>query len=305
MSVLKKANIAEGYLKFLQSLTESQQKFEIERMVFSKSQGLVAEEILKHPRVLAFNKSLGFNANWKFETQDRGMGAGEIGSPRFSEGFCMVPILFRYENTIHYRGWTTSNLEYQLTVNGLVYIDDDGEPMIDNVSCWSNQAEVDAEKEALADSQKNGYVNYLLALTPRNRRSAIFDLAQLKWGIENPTFLTHARLSAAAIALGIADFGYFHHTVGPVELEGNRCKVPITYEFGGSLYGKDELLAAKSIDDEVLDTKYYIQVQILACISDTAPTSTSDIGCELSIENMWFSILPIEDYEQSDLMIVS
>jgi hypothetical protein len=305
MSDLKEANIAEGYLKFLQSLTESQQRFEIERMVFSKSKGSVAEELLRHPTIVAFTKSLGFNAYWEIETEDHGMGAGEIGSPTFSDGFCFVPILFRYKNLNHFRGWTVSNLEYKLFVNGWVYVDDDGEPVIDEVSCWSNQAEVDAEQKALADSQKNGYVNYLRMLTPLNRRNAIFDLAHLTWGIDDPKFLTHPQLCAASTALGIAHLGYLHHTVGPVELEGDRCKVPITYEFGGSLHGKDELLAAKSIDDEVLDTKYYIKIQMLACVSDTPPTSTSDIGCELSIENMWFSIVPIEDYEQSDLTIVS
>ena len=64
------------------------------------------------------------------------------------------------------RGWTTSNLEYQLVVNAFVYIDDDGEPMVGTVTCSSNQSEVDAEKELLAGLQKNGYVNYLRALTP-------------------------------------------------------------------------------------------------------------------------------------------
>ena len=81
--------------------------------------------------------------------------------------------------------------------------------------------------------------------------------------------------------------------------------MPITYEFSGWLYGKDELLAAKSIDDETLDSEYYVQIQILACVSDKTPTSTGDNGCEFSIENMWFSIVPIEDYELSNLMIVS
>jgi hypothetical protein len=304
MSDLKEANIAEGYLKFLQSLTEFQQRFEIERMVFSKSQGSVAKEILKHPTVVAFTKSLGFNAYWKIETQDHGMGASEIGSPWFSDGFCFVPISFRYKNLNHFRGWTVSNLEYKLFVNGWVYIDADGEPMIANVSCWSNQAEVGAEKEAMADLQKNGYVNYLRMLTPLNRRNAIFDLAERVWGSDDPKFLTHAQLGATATALGIARLGYLGHTVGPVALEGDRCRVPITYEFGDSPR-KDELLAAKSIDDEILDTKYYIKIQMLVCVSDTAAIGASDIGCELSIENMWFSIVPIEDYEQSRLAIVS
>jgi hypothetical protein len=78
-------------------------------------------------------------------------------------------MVFRYENLNHYRGWTTSNLEYQLVVNAFVYIDDDGEPMVGTVTCSSNHAEVDAEKRALNDLQKDGYVNYLRALTPLKR----------------------------------------------------------------------------------------------------------------------------------------
>ena len=62
------------------------------------------------------------------------------------------------------------------------------------------QAEVDAEQETLADSQKNGYVNYLRMLTPLNRRNAIFGLAHLTWEIDNPKFLTHPQVSAAATA---------------------------------------------------------------------------------------------------------
>jgi hypothetical protein len=296
-----------GYLNFLQSLTNSQQRHEIQRLVAAQSQGLVAEvakEMLKHPTVVEFNKSLGFHACWKIRTMECGMEAGEIGSPSFSEDFCIAPMVFRYENLNRYRGWTTSNLEYQLVVNAFVYIDDDGEPMVGTVRCSSNQSEVDAEKELLAGLQKNGYVNYLRALTPLKQCSAIFHLAELTWGIDNPKFLTHPQLSAAARTLGIAYLDYCDHQVGPVELERDRCTVPIMYSLYGSLHDKDELLASKSPDDEVLDTEYSMQVHILASISDKAPTSSSDIGCELSIENMWFSIIPIEDYEQKNLMIV-
>jgi hypothetical protein len=261
--------------------------------------------MLKHPTVVGFNKSLRFQAYWKIRTKEFGMEAGEIGSPSFSEDLCIAPVLFRYENLTHWTGETVSNLEYQLVVNALVYIDDDGELMVGTVTCWTNQGEVDAEKRALNDLQKDGYVNYLRALTPLKQRNAIFGLAHLTWGIDKPKFLSQPQLAAATMKSGIAELGYFHHTVGLVEIEGNRCKVPIIYEFGGHLHDKDELLAAKSIDDEVLDTKYCIQVQILACISDRAPTGTADVAGGLSVEDMSFSIIPIEDHEVTNLMIVS
>jgi hypothetical protein len=130
-------------------------------------------------------------------------------------------------------------------------------------------------------------------------------LAYFTWGTDDPKFLSHPQFRTTVMTLGIAHLGQADLTVGSVEFEGKRCKVPITYELCGYLHGKDELLAAKSIDDEVLDAKYFVQVQILASVSDKAITSTSDIGCELSIENMWFSIVPIDDYEHSELTIVS
>lgn len=305
MSDLMESNIAKGYLNFLQSLTGPQQKSEVQRIVFSESQGLIAKKMLEHPTVVAFNQSLGFDPHWRFKTTHSEMGADEIGSPSFSENLCIVPILFSYDNIQHSIGSIVSNLEYKLFVNGLVYIDDNAEPMIGTVTCWSNQTEVDAQKAEFAELQEHSYLNYLRVLTPSNRPSAIFDLACLTWGTDDPKFLTYPQLNAAAKSLGIAHLSHADLTVGPVEFEGDHCKVPITYELYGYLHGKDELIAAKSIDDEILDAKYFVQIQILASVSDTVSASTSDIGCELSIGNMWFSIVPIEDYEQKNLMIVS
>ena len=176
--------------------------------------------------------------------------------------------------------------------------------MIGNISCWSNQAEVDAQKAEFAELQEHSYLNYLRVLTPSNRRSAIFDLAYLTWGTDDPKFLTDRQLHAATTRLGIADFGYFDYTVGLVEFDGDQCKVPITYELYGYLHEEEEMLVAE-LGDGVLEPKYYLQIQILACVNDKAPSSASDIGCELSIENMCLSIVPIEDYERKNLMIVS
>src|SRR5260370_7203581 len=128
--------------------------------------------MLKHPTVVEFNKSLRFQAYWKIRTKEFFTEAGEIGSPIFSEDFCIAPMVFRYENLNHYRGWTTSNLEYQLVVNALVYIDGDGELMVGTVTCWTNQGELDAEQLPLSDLQQDVYINYLRALTPLKRSTA-------------------------------------------------------------------------------------------------------------------------------------
>jgi len=301
------------YLNFLLSLTDSQQRDEIQRLVKSRSEDTtgnpLAEDMLKHPSVVELNQSLGFKADWRSEkehlckTSKFAVDPIEIGSPSFSDDLCIAPVLFRYENVSHRTGEIVSNLEYQLTVNTLVYIDDDREPMVGSVTCWTNQDEVDAEKAVLGDLQKkNGYINYLRALTPLQRRSAIYDLAALTWPMANPEFLSHPELRAAAIELGISDLSCADHEVGPIELSGDRCTVPIKY----SVYGYPSGLEAVSLEDlEDCGAKYYVEVQILACISDRAPTGTNDIGSELSIEDMSFSFLPIEEHVAKNLMVVS
>jgi len=307
MSDLENVNIAKNYLKFLQGLTESQQQHEIQQLLFLESQRSIPEQILAHPTVVGLNKRLG-SAHWKFETSDDRMGATEIGSPKFSEDLCIVPVLFRYENLNH-SGWPV-NVEHKLFVNTLVYIDDEGKPMVGTVKCWSNQAEVDAQKAALANLRKVEYLNYLRTLTPLNRRNAIFELADITWGTHNPRFLAHPQLSAAIKKLGIHDLGYAHHEVGAVELDRNHCIVPITYQLYGYLADSDPgyfdpveaYKQYRRIDPfEASEAKYYTQVHILACIT---PASTGDIGAEISIENMWFSITPTEDHERTSLLMV-
>src|ERR1700745_2420437 len=48
---LNPISVMSGYLNFLQSLTDSQQRHKIQRLVASQSRGSVAEEMLKHPTV--------------------------------------------------------------------------------------------------------------------------------------------------------------------------------------------------------------------------------------------------------------
>jgi len=218
----------------------------------------------------------------------------EVGSPRFSDGLCTAPIWFRYRN-LNCSGSIVSNLEYQLTVHALVYIDEDGEPMVGTVTCATNQDEVKAEKEALSDLKKEGYLSYLRALTPAKRRDAVFDLADLAWGIDNPKFLSHPQLTIALMQSGI-DLIYSEHEVGPVELYRDHGTAPITYTFYGYLPKGTE---------ETSEAICCVEVDIFARVSERSASGSDDVAAELAINGLWFSIIPIEDHEQTSLMIVS
>ncbi len=283
------------YLTLLRSLTDLQQRHAIQRLIISRSGAPVAEDMLKHPTVVEFNQSLGWSAYWKSETSEFGIDAIEVGSPRFSELLCTAPISFRYINLNHYSGCIVSNLEHQLTVHALVYIDEDGEPMVGTFTCATNHDEVKAEEEALSDLKKEGYLSYLRALTPAKRRAAVFDLADLAWGIDNPKFLSHPQLTIALMQSGI-DLIYSEHEVGPVELYGDHGTAPIRYTFYGYLpKGKEE----------TSDAICCVEVDIFARVSERSASGSDDVGAELAINGLWFSIIPIEDHEQTNLMIVS
>jgi hypothetical protein len=284
-----------GYLSFLQSLTEFQQKSEVERLVLSQSQGSLAEDILKHPTVVAFDESLGFQPKWKFETKQFDVEAGEIGVASFFDDQCVVPILLRYENLICSLGCTTTNLEYRLFVDALVYIDNDGDAMVGNISCSSNHLEVRAEIARCEDLQRHDYMKYLRMLTPPKRSFAIFHLAENKWGMDTPNFF-YSELSNVIENLGIDELVYDHHEVGPVEFEGNSCTALITY----MLY-----CFLPEVQDEYPEAKYYAEIHILARISNRLSRSGDDIGGELSVENISFAVIPIEDHEQTQISIIS
>ncbi len=122
---------------------------------------------------------------------------------------------------------------------------------------------------------------------PQQRRDAIFDLAQLSWGTDNPRFLDHPKLAPELQRLGISGLGTADrcHQVGPVEFKRGRCTAPLTYP----LYGEGEL----SKYDEG-DLGYFVEVHILAGIGNK-PSGGGDI----SIENMWFRIDSIDDPEDN------
>ena len=284
-----------GYLTFLQSLTDLQLKHAIGRLIRSRSIKPVAEEMLNHPTVVEFNESLGWRPYWKPIKDKFDPDVVEIGPADLTSDLCIAPITIQYRNLNHNINSIFSNVDYQLTVNALVYVDDEGEPMIGTVTCIGNQDVVNAEKEALEEVKKTGYLNYLRALTPDKQRYAIWDLSVVVWGTDDAGFLKYGELGAALTQTGV-ELIHSEHEVGPVQLYDDYGTASMSYTFYG--YPPKE-------QDEISEAICCVEVNILACISDVLESGSDDVGAQLRIKELCFSIIPIEQEEQRTLMIVS
>jgi hypothetical protein len=210
----------------------------------------------------------------------------------FCAGQCLAPFSFHYEH-----------LNQDLAISGIIYIDDDQSAMIGTLTCSSTQekpcvrrrlvlAGIDPETfktvgHDVKMSRKTLYLDYVKALMPQQRCDAIYALADLAWGTDNPRFLDHPKLAAELQRLGISELntGDRCHEVGPVEFKGGRCTATLTYP----LYGEHDLWK----DDEN-DLGYYVEVHILVRIGNK-PSGGGDI----SIEEMWFRIDSINDPEEN------
>jgi hypothetical protein len=284
-----------GYLVFLKSLSEYQQRAEIGRLAFSErwAGSSLEADVLKDLAVFTFSETLGVDSRfWKFDLKHYAEEPDVIGAPLFRADQCLAPFSFHYEH-----------LNHNLGISGIIYIDDDESAMIGTLTCSSTQEQSRVRRRlALAGidpetletvshnvemSRKTLYLDYIKALMPQQRRDAIFDLAQLSWGTDNPRFLDHPKLAPELQRLGISELGTPDrcHQVGPVEFNGGRCTAPLTYY----LYGEDEL----SKYDEG-DLGYFVEVHILAGIGNK-PSG----GGNISIENMWFRIDSIDDPEDN------
>jgi hypothetical protein len=282
-----------GYLTFLRSLTDLQQKHCIGVLIRSRAIKPVAEEMLKHPTVVEFNELLGWQPRWKSVKDE--LDTIEIGTPCLTGDLCTASITFQYVNLQNYIGSTVSNTDYHLTVTGVVYIDDEGEPMIGTVTCVGNQGVVNAEKEALSELKKGGYLNYLRALTPDKQRDALWDLSVVTWGLDNAGFVCHGQVGRALGQAGI-ELIYSEHEVGPVQLAGDYGTASMSYTFYGYPAVKEE---------EISEAACCVEVHILASISDVLESGIKDVGAQLTIKELCFSIMPVQDHEQRTLMIVS
>src|SRR5260221_5083408 len=273
-----------GYLMFLKSLSEYQQRAEIGCLAFGErwAGSSLEEDILQDQAVSSFSETLGVNPRfWKFDLRHYAEEPDLFGAPVFRGDQCTAPFSFRFEH-----------LDHNLVITGTIYIDDDASAMIGTLACLSNQEKSRARRRLVLAginpdtletvshnvemSRNIPYLDYIKALMLQQRRDAIFDLTQLAWGTDNPKFLDHPKLAYELQKLGISELGEADqcHEVGPVEFNGERCTAPLTYP----LYGEGEL---SKYEENGLG--YFVEIHILAGVGNK-PSGGGDI----SIENMWF-----------------
>jgi hypothetical protein len=88
-----------GYLNFLKSLSEYQQRAEIGHLVFTERLGgsSLEEDLMKMPAVVAFSKTLGVDPNcWTLELKHYAEEADSIGIPVFGADRCWALFRLRY-----------------------------------------------------------------------------------------------------------------------------------------------------------------------------------------------------------------
>ena len=90
----------DGYLGFLKSLSQYQQRAEIGRLAFTKRRGgSLQEDLLQTPAMITYSKSLGVNpALWEFDLRHYAEDPDVIGASVFCEDECRAPFAFRYEH---------------------------------------------------------------------------------------------------------------------------------------------------------------------------------------------------------------
>ncbi len=283
-----------GYLTFLKSLSEAQQRAEIGHLMFTERRGgsSLEEDLLKMPAVVARSEMLGVGPSWwVLGLTHYAQEVDVIATPVFDEGQCRAPFRLRYRH-----------FEQNLVVSGMIYIDDDQSALIGTVEASSSPLEKSCARQRLVEAginpdtletvaydlemdSKMPYLDYLQALLPQQRREEIVDLAAVVWGTnpgraDNPLFLRHPKIAPELRRLGIKelDIGDRCHEVGPVEFAGGRCTAPILYPFYGHSKNDQDGLG------------YYVEVHILAGIGNR-----SGGGGVIWMEDLWFRCDSIDD----------
>jgi hypothetical protein len=294
-----------GYLTFLKGLSEYQQRAEIGRLAFFSERGddsSLEADILKDRRVSTFSETLGINpSSWEFELKHYAEEPDCFGTPMFGDKFCAAPCSFRYNHL---------DSDRNLIVDGIIYIDADASAKIGTLTCLCGQKNPEARRRRLElaginpdtletvshcveMSGKVPYLDYIKGLLPQQRRDAIFELAELEWGTDNPKFLAQPKLARELQRLGISALGEIDkcHEVGPVEFKGGQCTAPLTYY----LYGEGE---ASKYDEGGFG--YFVEVHILASIANKPGAGGGDI----SIQDIWWRIESIDDLQGDEILLI-
>jgi hypothetical protein len=175
-----------GYLEFLKSLSQYQQRAEIGRLAFTERWGgsSLQEDLLQVPAMIAYSKSLGVDpALWEFDLRHYAEKPDLIGAPVFCEDQCRAPFTFRYE---HVSG-------INLVITGIIYVDDNQSALIGTLACSSTEEQscrarrlaaagihpvtLETVSYAMAKMRhklrETLYLHYLMALLPQQRHEEI------------------------------------------------------------------------------------------------------------------------------------
>jgi hypothetical protein len=290
-----------GYLRFLKSLSQYQQRAEIGRLAFAKRWGgsFLQEDLLQDAAIITYSNSLGVKpASWEFDLDQYVEEPDLIGAPVFCENQCRASFTLCYE---HVSG-------KNLVITGIIYVEDNQSALIGTLVCSSIQEESCRARRLVASGidpktlktvrpylerlRHSLYLDYLKALLPCQRREAIFHLADVVFGTEvprrlgslsNPLFINHPKLAPELAGFGIKDLceAARTHQVGPIEFAAGQCTAPIWY----TLYGEGE------------DSKYdeggfghCVEVHILAGVGNK-PGGGGDIW----VQDLWSRIDSIDD----------
>jgi hypothetical protein len=280
-----------GYLTFLQNLSEYQQKAEIAHTAFRIFDNIwddsssLEEDLLKMLAVFSETLEVDFSS-WKLELRHYAEEPDVIGTPVFDADQCKAPFSLRYYPVGVFRS------HEDLVVSGMIQVADNQRTLVGRLAASSTREESCAGERLVqlgvdpdtletvaydaAKAPKMPYLDYLETLRPQQRRDAIYRLSELAWGTDNPLFMDHPKLASELQRLGISELRIVDpcHQVGPVEFAGGRCTAPIWYPLYGNGYDEDG-----NFDN---GPTYYVKVHILAGIANK-PSGDGAIW----VEDLW------------------
>jgi hypothetical protein len=172
-----------GYLTFLRSLSEYQQRSEIGHLVFIKGcEGSNMEaDLLQAPALAAFSETLGGDLSlWTLELKHYAEEADVIGRPVFGADQCRAPFSLRYSLALR-----SLDHDEDLVVRRMIYIGDDQSAVIRMLGASSTREKSCARERLVASgidpdtleavghdaemARKMPYLDYLRRLLPQQR----------------------------------------------------------------------------------------------------------------------------------------
>jgi hypothetical protein len=291
-----------GYLTFLKSLTQYQQRAEIARLVFDPSPyaSHPEDELLKSEAESEFGLIAGEDpSKWRVDLKRGAEYREVVEAPVFAADKCTARFLFRYHSG-----------DRGIEIPGLIFIDDQRRIQIAHHPCRACSSEslsedrcrklgIKPDNDATVRPWQSrtvsfspcqppaSYLDWLQALLPVPRHDAISDLLQRAWGMENDPPLNDPGLASLVSELikrgvTVTDLYCDSSYVGSVECKRERCTAHLVYACYAHQKGDD----AAGDGSEV-------ELHVLADITEQP---------DLSIKSIWYRIEAIAGLEEPMLL---